>query len=91
MKLFLLAALSIPAWLFAQETGSVSGSVVDSSTGAGVAGVSVYFGQDQGSVYEATTDASGAFEFSWVEPVRMAATSPDPDMSLNTPGNSDLR
>jgi hypothetical protein len=48
--------------LQAQDSGSIEGSVVDSVTGTGLADVAVYFGSEQGSHYDATTDASGKFQ-----------------------------
>jgi hypothetical protein len=41
---------------------------VDSATGAGISGVTVYFGTEQGAHYEATTDDSGAFRIAGMKP-----------------------
>jgi len=50
----------------AQNSGRIEGSVVDTVTGIGIAGVTVYFGSDQDAAYDTVTDASGRFEISAV-------------------------
>jgi len=65
-KISLLPALFFCA-LQAQDSGSIEGSVVDSATGTGLADVTVYFGSDQGSHYDATTDAAGKFQIAGVK------------------------
>jgi len=60
LKLFLLLLLTVAIPSFAQSTG-VAGTVVDSGTGAPVAGASVML--DNQGLY-ATTDPSGAFTIS---------------------------
>ena len=47
---------------FAQSTGSVEGAVVDRVTGAAVPGGVVTIYTRQAILYEATSDASGAFQ-----------------------------
>ncbi len=63
----LLCGFLAPA-LLAQTGGTVEGIVVDSATGAGISGVTVYFGTDQGAHYETTTDDSGAFHIAGMQP-----------------------
>jgi hypothetical protein len=60
-KISLLPALFFCA-LQAQDSGSIEGSVVDSATGTGLADVTVYFGSDQSTNYDAITDAAGKFQ-----------------------------
>jgi hypothetical protein len=63
-----LCALFVPGFLHAQSGGAVEGLVVDRVTGAGISGVSVYFGTAQGAHYEASTDESGAFRIAGMKP-----------------------
>ena len=60
MKLILLSALLLAPALKAQNSGTLQGSVVDSSTCTGISGVAVYFGSDQGVTYETLTDSAGS-------------------------------
>jgi hypothetical protein len=73
MKRRLLTTISVLCGLFAaallaQSGGTVDGIVVDSATGAGISGVTVYFGTDQGAHYETVTDESGAFHLAGMQP-----------------------
>ena len=61
--MFRLLAFSIAAALYAQDAGSVEGVVVDSVTGAGIAGATVRI-----ESFEAVTDAAGAFTISGLKP-----------------------
>jgi Carboxypeptidase regulatory-like domain len=54
--------------LLGQSSGRVEGIVVDSATGAGIPGVSVYFGTDDGTHYETTTVDAGAFRIEGMKP-----------------------
>jgi len=67
MKFFVLPALFAFSLLEAQNSGTIEGSVVDSVTGTGIVGVSVYFGSDQGASWDAVTDASGRFQITGVK------------------------
>jgi hypothetical protein len=63
---FLLFTFLLPL-LQAQDSGIIEGSVVDNVTGAGISDVAVYFGSEQGSHYDALTDASGRFRISGIK------------------------
>jgi protocatechuate 3,4-dioxygenase beta subunit len=67
MKLFVLALLLYVSGALAQSAAVVQGTVRDSVTHAGVAGVSVTLWRNQQS-YKATTDSSGTFVISGVNP-----------------------
>jgi protocatechuate 3,4-dioxygenase beta subunit len=68
----ILGLLIFATFIAAQEAapgaGLIQGSVVDSVTGSGIAGVTVYFGQNEGASYETTTDAAGAFRIANLQP-----------------------
>jgi hypothetical protein len=53
--------------LFAQDTGTVEGHVVNSATGNGIPAVPVEIRNPQGDFYHATTDAAGAFHMAGVK------------------------
>jgi hypothetical protein len=62
----LLCAFLAPA--LRAQTGVVEGKVLDGASGAGISGVTVYFGTDQGVHYEAITGDSGAFHIAGMKP-----------------------
>ena len=66
MKAGLFAALSISACLFAQNTGTVEGHVINSATGLAIPGVEVRIQSGQSASYETATDESGAFRITGV-------------------------
>jgi hypothetical protein len=67
MRFLLLFALSISS-LLAQDSATIQGTVVDSFTGVGVQGVSVYFGSEHGAEYKTTTDSGGRFRIEGLKP-----------------------
>jgi protocatechuate 3,4-dioxygenase beta subunit len=67
MKLFVPALLLSVSGALAQSAAVVEGMVTDSVTHAGIAGVSVTLWRNQQS-YKATTDSSGTFVISGVNP-----------------------
>ncbi|HEY7335650.1 MAG TPA: carboxypeptidase-like regulatory domain-containing protein [Bryobacteraceae bacterium] len=77
MKLVPVAALAatgfVAALSIAQDApvgGSVEGTVVNSATGAGIAGASVTFFGGPSSRYQATSDAVGRFKITGIAPGR---------------------
>jgi Carboxypeptidase regulatory-like domain len=62
---FILAFL-VAAALWAQDTGSVEGTVVNSVTGVGISGATVYL--NSGTHYKTVTDGAGTFQFSGIKP-----------------------
>ncbi len=87
LSLFLSAASGL---LLAQATTSLNGRVTDSS-GAVVPGatVKVTF-QDTGAVRQITTDSSGQFQFSQLEPGRYTLTVSAPQFATAEHSNLDL-
>ncbi len=65
--LSLPSALFLCFALFAQDAGSIEGTVVDSATGIGIADVRVYFGAESGTHYDAVTGPSGKFQIAGVK------------------------
>src|SRR5579872_699157 len=64
-----LIALTATLPLFcAQNTGSVTGNVINSISGAGVAGMNVLLWVPGGAQYQATTDDTGTFHIDEVTP-----------------------
>jgi hypothetical protein len=64
--LSVLCTFLAPALL--AQTGVVEGKVLDGASGAGISGVTAYFGTDQGIHYEAITGDSGAFHIDGMKP-----------------------
>ena len=60
--------LLLPSVLFGQSGSTVEGVVTDSVTRASVPGVGVTLWNRQGVLYKATTDSSGSFRISDVQP-----------------------
>jgi hypothetical protein len=85
-----IPAFLIAAALWAQDTGSVEGIVVNSVTGVGISGATVYlnFRNDH---YETVTDGAGTFQFSGVKPgdyiahAEKSLFSPPPPISFPPP------
>jgi hypothetical protein len=63
-KPLLLFALFVSLHLFAQDSGSIAGTVVDSVSGLGIPEVTVYFGAEKGNEHATITDSSGRFTVS---------------------------
>jgi len=88
----LIAAAVLAAFSVAQDaasSGAVEGTVVDSVTGAGVAGASVVLTAPRSARYETTTDAAGRFKIAGMSPGNYRASaekdgfaSPPPDLRL---------
>ncbi|HEY6344694.1 MAG TPA: carboxypeptidase-like regulatory domain-containing protein [Bryobacteraceae bacterium] len=77
----LIPAFLIAAALWAQDTGSVEGTVINSVTGVGIGGATVHL---NASVhYETVTDGAGTFQFSGIKPGDYEA---NVEKSLFTPG-----
>jgi protocatechuate 3,4-dioxygenase beta subunit len=81
----LLGSLALLASCAVAQT--VEGSVVDSGTGNGIAGVRVEFLQSGKTAYEATTDAKGHFHVEGVKPGAYSARYTCPDYWLSDPGS----
>jgi hypothetical protein len=64
----LIAALFVAHTLAGQTGGAVEGAVLNSVTGAGIAGVTVRLFTQQGAHYETTTDESGAYGVTGMSP-----------------------
>ncbi|HEY6344695.1 MAG TPA: carboxypeptidase-like regulatory domain-containing protein [Bryobacteraceae bacterium] len=62
----LIPAFLIATALWAQDTGSVDGTVVNSVTGVGISGATVYL--ISATHYETVTDGAGTFQFSGIKP-----------------------
>jgi len=88
----LIAAAVLAAFSVAQDaasSGAVEGTVVDSVTGAGVAGAAVVLTAPRSARYETTTDAAGHFKIAGMSPGSYRASaekdgfaSPPPDLRL---------
>jgi hypothetical protein len=95
----LIATAVLATFSIAQDapsSGAVEGTVVDSATGAGIAGASVVLTAPRSARYETTTDAAGHFTITGMSPGSYRASaekdgfaSPTPDLRLLL--NSGLR